>query len=144
TGTARKASKGIQWILEERKLWPSRRDLLLKCDPPCCDECQKSQKCKDCAKGTGCNPCRPKKKFIVATAHQRRYVIVACVGKSLADVSQSSLRKAAERGLQGMRLQLLDFGRTCLMLWPPDNIGELQQLPKEMDLYWQEVAVWLW
>jgi hypothetical protein len=60
TGAVEKVPKGIQKILEERKLWPSG-DLRLECDPPRCDECQKRQNCKDCTKGTRCDSCRQKK-----------------------------------------------------------------------------------
>ena len=54
--------KGIQKVLEERKLWPSK-GMLLECPRQRCSKepCQNSLRCKACIKGSRCQSCREKK-----------------------------------------------------------------------------------
>lgn len=61
TGLVQKIPKGIQRVLEERKLWPSA-GLLLECPKPRCKECASAlASCRDCIKGTKCESCRQDK-----------------------------------------------------------------------------------
>ena len=62
TGTVIQVPKGIQRVLEERKLWPSN-GLLLECPKQRCSKepCQNSLKCKVCVKGSRCQSCKEKK-----------------------------------------------------------------------------------
>jgi hypothetical protein len=62
TRTVIQVPKGIQRVLEERKLWPSN-GLLLECPKQRCSKepCQNSLKCKVCVKGSRCQSCREKK-----------------------------------------------------------------------------------
>lgn len=57
TGTSQRIAKGIQRVLEERKLWPCGGGLLLKCPPPRCNDCLALKDCKACIKGTRCPTC---------------------------------------------------------------------------------------
>jgi hypothetical protein len=61
TGLVYKVPKGIQRVLEERKLWPSA-GLLLECPKPRCDDCASAlANCKDCIKCTRCESCKQEK-----------------------------------------------------------------------------------
>ena len=54
--------KGIQWVLEERNLWPSK-GLKLECPKPKCNCCVKKTKCKECVKAKRCESCKEKKEY---------------------------------------------------------------------------------
>lgn len=52
--------KGVQMVLEERGLWPTK-GLNLVCPTPECTNCQAMAKCKACIKGSRCSSCLEKK-----------------------------------------------------------------------------------
>ena len=60
TGTIIQVPKGIQRVLEERKLWPSG-GMQLQCSKKRCGRCQDMLKCKACIKGMKCESCREPK-----------------------------------------------------------------------------------
>ena len=60
TGALIHVQKGIQQVLEERKLWP-RSGLNLECPKPKCATCLDIATCKKCIKGIRCDSCKEKK-----------------------------------------------------------------------------------
>lgn len=62
TGIIARVPKGIQRVLEERKLWPSN-GMILECPRKKCskERCQNLLKCKGCIKGSRCESCKEKK-----------------------------------------------------------------------------------
>ena len=64
--------KGIQRVLEERNLWPSR-GLNLECPKPKCFNCQVTAECKICVKGHKCELCKiPRQHSGTATCTKNR------------------------------------------------------------------------
>lgn len=52
--------KEIQWVLEERGLWP-QKGLNLECSKPKCFNCEVAANCKICVKGHKCETCKAPK-----------------------------------------------------------------------------------
>jgi hypothetical protein len=104
TGDLEKIPKGIQKVLEERKLWPSEKELVLECPKPRCEECQGRQNCKDCKKGTRCESCRQKKvhssnctsKRICDNCVRRKEICI-CTRKQLCNPCEKRQKEGCEQ-----------------------------------------------
>lgn len=104
TGIFTRVPKGIQRVLEERKLWPSK-GLLLECPKKKCskERCQNLLTCKTCVKGSRCESCKKKKvhsgtcttKRICDNCHQRKERC-RCVQKQTCAPCKTRLREGCK------------------------------------------------
>ena len=57
TGIVEKIPKGIQRVLEERRVWPAE-GLNLECPAPRCEPCSELANCTNCIRGKRCDTCK--------------------------------------------------------------------------------------
>jgi hypothetical protein len=121
TGIVRKVPKGIQRVLEERKLWPTE-GLNLECPTPRCESCSGSANCRNCTKGTRCDTCR------ATIVHSGQY---KCTSKHRCDncVHRKMICKCVPKQVCSFCKERVKRGCKDCDLLPPKCTSESQLIP---------------